>query len=367
MPRVVAQDYARNILAVNSASSLFARDALPAGEGLTSARKAAQSAIARQVGCQPEEIAIARSGSDALQMLITNYRDLKPGQAVVHCDLDYDTTIGAMKWLEAHRDVRLVRFAMPEPASKANVLAAYEDVLKRTPDAKLLLVTHISHRTGLVTPVREIVAMARARGVDTIVDAAHSVALLDFQLDDLGADFVGWSVHKWTSAPLGTGAMYIRKGRLNDIEPAFENDFFDPDDINARIPDGTMDFGALLTIPKAVEFHFAVGAAVKEQHMRGLRDRWVDAVRDVPGVSMTVPDDPARYCAITSFRIAGMNTPDRARTLQRVLLEKHRVQTVSRTGIAGGPAIRVTPGFFTTPEDMDALVKAIRAEHAMFA
>jgi selenocysteine lyase/cysteine desulfurase len=260
-----------------------------------------------------------------------------------------------------------VTFAMPEPATSANILAAYEDVLKKTPQAKLLLVTQVSNRTGLVTPVREIVAMARARGVDTIVDAAHGVACLDFQLDDLGADFVGWSVHKWTSAPLGTGAMYIRRSRLADIDIAYGNHFYAADDIRTRVPDGTVNFPAMLTIPTAVDFHFAVGAAAKEKHMRGLRDRWVNALRDRPNVEFCVPDDPARYCAITSFRLKGMKTDEDAKRVQRVLFERYRIHTVWRGGIARGPAIRVTPGLYSTTADVDALTAALRAEHAMFA
>ncbi len=365
MPRAVAQTYARHNAAVNSANAIWARNVLPGGAGWTSANRAAQAAIARQMGCLPDEIAVTRSGADALQMLITNYKPLKPGDAVIHCDLDYDVMIAAMGWLGTHRGAKVVKFAMPEPATTANILSAYEDVLKHTPDAKLLLVTQVSNRTGLVTPVREIVAMARARGVDTIVDAAHGVACLDFQLEDLGADFVGWSVHKWTSAPLGTGAMYIRKSRLADIDIAFGNTL-PGDDINARVPAGTVNFPAVLTIPTAVDFHFAVGGAQKEKHMRALRDRWVNAVHDLPNVEICVPDDPARYCAITSFRLKGMVTDQEAQRLQRRLFERYRIHTVWRTGIRNGPVIRVTPGLYSANADVDALAVALRAEHAMF-
>ncbi|HQP20213.1 MAG TPA: aminotransferase class V-fold PLP-dependent enzyme, partial [Phenylobacterium sp.] len=313
----------------------------------------------------PAEIAIARSGADALQMLIVNYRPLKAGDAVICCDLDYDAMLAAMQWLGTHRGARVVKFAMPEPATTANILAAYEAVLKATPEAKLLLVTQVSNRTGLVTPVREIVAMARARGVDTVVDAAHGVACIDFQIPDLGADFVGWSVHKWTSAPLGTGALYIRKGRLADIDIAYENHNQPADDINTRVAPGTVNFAAVMTIPTAVDFHFAVGAAAKEARMRKLRNRWVNAVADLPNVEICVPDDPARYCAVTSFRLKGMATDADAQKVQRRLFEAHKVHTVWRAGIARGPAIRVSPGLFTTEQDVDALVAALRAEHAM--
>lgn len=366
MPRVVAEVYARHNLAINSANAIWARNVLPSGEGWTAAGRAAQTAVARQVGCAPEEIAITRSGADALQMLITNYKPLKAGDAVIHCDLDYDVMISAMQWLGSHRGAKVVTFAMPEPATTANILAAYEDVLKRTPEARLLLVTQVSNRTGLVTPVREIVAMARARGVDTIVDAAHGIACLDFQLADLGADFVGWSLHKWTSAPLSTGAMYIRRSRLADIDIALENNHSPADNINTRVPGGTVNFPAVLTIPTAVDFHFAVGAAAKEKHMRALRDRWVGQVRDLPNVTMSVPDDPARYCAITSFRLRGMDTPQKAQRVQKVLFEKHRIHTVWRGGVAAGPVIRVTPGLYSRDADVDALARALRAEHGMF-
>jgi selenocysteine lyase/cysteine desulfurase len=365
MPRVVAEAYARHTMEVNRSNSIWARNVLPGGACLAAGGREAHAAIARQVGCSPEEIAIARSGSEALQMLIVNYKPLKPGDAVIHCDLDYDAMIAAMDWLGDHRGAEVVKFAMPEPATTANILAAYEAVLKRTPNAKLLLLTQVSNRTGLVTPVREIVAMARARGVDTIVDIAHGVACLDFKIDDLGADFAGWSVHKWTSAPLGTGALYIRKSRIADIDIAYDDHEVDPQSLAARVPAGTVNFAAVLSIPTAVDFHFAVGAAAKERHLRGLRDRWVEGVRDLSNVEICVPDDPQRYCAITSFRLKGMTTPEAAQAVQHRLFERHRVHTIWRKGVAKGPVIRVTPGLYTTAADVDALAAALRAEHAM--
>lgn len=366
MPRLVARAYAEHTLYVNRTNSIWGRAALPGGACLAGGGREARAAIARQVGCLPEEIAIARSGAEALSALIVQYKGLKPGDAVIHCDLDYNDMIGSMQWLGTHRGAQVVSFDMPEPGTTANILEAYRDVLVRTPNARLLLVTQISNRTGLVTPVKEIVAMARERGVDTIVDAAHGVACLDFKLDDLGADFVGWSVHKWTSAPLGTGAMYIRKSRLADIDVTNDLRDADPNDIGSRILAGTVNFPALLTIPDAVDFHFAVGAAAKEKHLRALRDRWVDQVRDLPNVEICVPDDPARYCVITGFRLRGMKTDADAQRLQHVLFERHRIHTIWREGVAKGPVIRVTPGLYSTNQDVDALAKALRTEHAMF-
>ena len=366
MPRPVAEVYAQQTAFVNRTSSIWARNALAGGACLAAGGRDARAAIARQVGCTTDEIAVTRSGAEALNLLITQYRPLKPGDAVICCDLDYDDMIAAVEWLGTHRGADVVKFAMPEPATTDNILAAYESALSRAPHAKLLLVTQVSNKTGLVTPVREIATMARKRGVDTIVDAAHGVACVDFVIADLGADFVGWSVHKWTSAPLGTGAFYVRRSRLADIDVAGDERDADEGDITSRVPPGTINFAAVLSIPTAVDFHFAIGAAAKERHLRALRDRWVNSVRDLAEVDICVPDDPARYCVITSFRLKGMVSDSKAQALQQRLFEKYRVHTVWRKGIAKGPVIRVTPGLYSTTENVDALVAALRAERGLF-
>ena len=366
MPRETAAVYADKIQYVNRLNSLFARNAM-ANHTMNAQLDEARASIASLLHCETEEIALTRSGSDGLQSLIVNYNLLKPGDAVVYCDLDYDAMIFAMDYLQERRGAQVVRFAMPEPATTANILAAYEDTLKRTPNAKLLLVTHVSNRTGLVTPVREIVAMARARGVDTIVDAAHGIGCLDVTLPDFGADFVGWSMHKWLAAPLGTGAVYIRKSRIPDVEVAFDNHDVPTEDIRARIPAGTINFAAVMTIPAAIDFHRKVGPAAKEQHLRTLRNRWVEQARSIPGVEITVPDDPARFCAITSFRLRGMHTDADAERVQHVLLQKHNILTVARKGVTKGPVVRVTPALYNTPANCDALVRALEAEHSLFA
>jgi len=131
---------------------------------------------------------------------------------------DYDSMQASMDAAMAGRGAQIVRIALPEPATHANVLAAYEAAFNTHPNLRLVLLTHVSHRTGLQIPVREIVHMARERGIDAIVDAAHSLGQVDFTLPDLKADFVGLNLHKWIGAPLGVGAAYIRgAGSLQSI------------------------------------------------------------------------------------------------------------------------------------------------------
>ena len=101
---------------------------------------------------------------------------------------------------------------LPPAPTHDNVIAAYAQAIAATPRLKLVLLTHMSHRHGLVLPVAEIVALARARGADVIVDCAQSFYQIDFKLPDFGADFVGMNFHKWVGAPLGAAGIWIRKG-----------------------------------------------------------------------------------------------------------------------------------------------------------
>ena len=193
-------------------------------------------------------------------------------------------------------------FDIPEPASRENVLAAYADALDAHPRVTLLLLTHLNNKTGLIIPTKEIVGMARARGADVIVDAAHSFGQVDLRIDDIGADFVGLNLHKWLGAPVGIAVMYIRRNRLADIDRMLGDD--GPlDRIDSRMHTGTTNFATTLTVPAAMDFHDAIGGNYKAARIRYLRDRWVSAVRDVPGIEIMTPDDRDMVAGITSFRL----------------------------------------------------------------
>jgi selenocysteine lyase/cysteine desulfurase len=366
MPREVADEYLDQTRFLNRRNVAFARDAIAERER-TAVMDHVRAEVARLMGAPKEEFVLTRNGTEALQNLIMQYGRLRPGDAVMYADLDYDEMQQAMASLEHHRSARVLTFAIPEPATTANILAAYDEQLKKAPaNLKLLLVTHLSNRTGLVMPVKEIVSMARARGVDTIVDAAQTIGHLDYQLADLDADFVGFSLHKWLCAPLGTGAIWIRRSRLQDIEPCMGSTLFPLDDTRSRASAGTVNFAATLTVPKAIAFHERIGGQRKQQLLQALRNRWVDEVRSIKGLEILTPDEPARYGAVTSFRLPAMKDYAAAQRMSAILLNKHRILTVARRGIARGSAVRVTPTFYNTAAEMDRLVRALRVESAAF-
>lgn len=366
MPREVDAEYLEQTRFLNRRNVVFVRDGI-AGRERTMEMERVRADLAALMGAPAGEFALARNGTEALQNLIMQYGRLTPGDAVLYADLDYDEMQQAMTSLQRYRGARVLTFSMPEPATTANVLAAYEQQLKAAPaNLKLLLVTHLSNRTGLVTPVREIVAMARARGVDTIVDAAQTIGHMHFTLADLDADFVGFSLHKWLCAPIGTGAIWIRGSRLGDIEPCMGSTMFPEDDTRSRTSVGTVNFAATLTVPAAIAFHTRIGGRRKQEHLQSLRNYWVERVRDIKGLEILTPDDPERHGAVTSFRLPAMKDYAAAQRMAKLLLEKHRILTVARRGIAKGSAVRVTPALYNTHAELDRLVSALRVESKAF-
>lgn len=355
MAEPVRREYLAQTDRINRENSFYARTRYGAE------MEAARAAVAAALGCSTGEIAFTRGATEALQLLIGGYNKLKAGDSVIYADLDYDSMQYAMNWLKDRRGVDVVRFAIPEPATRAAVLQAYRQVLEANPKARLLLLTHVSHRTGLVMPIAEISAMAKARGVDVIVDAAHSWGQIDFQVGDLGADFVGFNLHKWIGAPLGCGVMYIKKGRLPDVDRALGDEDFPATDIRSRVHTGTANFAAFLSVAPALKLHQQIGVKAKQERLSHLRDYWVGRARGFKGLEILTPDEPGMYAGITSFRLAGKTTAADNNAVVAALRDKHGIFTVRRAGVAKGQCVRVSPALFTTEADLDKLVTALAA------
>lgn len=354
MPRQVHAAYTDLVARVNRDTSYYARRGM--GRDVIAARDAAAAAM----GIAPDELAFTRNASEALRALILGYNRIAPGDAVLYADLDYDSMQAAMASLATRRGARVARIALPEPATRQSLVDAYAQAITETPRLRLILLTHLSHRTGLVLPVREIAAMARARGIDVIVDAAHSWCQIEERPADLDCDFLAVNGHKWLGAPLGVAFLHIRKAALTRIDPDPLNDAgAGIDRIESRVHTGTVDYAAQLAVPAALGFHDRIGTARKAGRLRALRDRWVTKARTVTGIEILTPDDPALHGAITSFRVHGVTDIAGNAALAKRLLDRHGIFTVHRDGVAKGACIRVTPALSTSMAEVDALAAAL--------
>lgn len=356
MAKPVLAECIRQTEMINRQNTAYARTKFGADSD------AVVSALARTAGVDKDEIAITRGATEALQNLIVNYNRLQPGDSVLYSDLDYDSMQFAMEWLKDRRGVGVFKIALPEPATRQGILDAYAKAIRETPKLKLILLTHLSHRTGLIIPVKEIAAMAREKNIDVILDAAHSWGQIDFQIADLGVDFIGFNLHKWIGAPVGIGFLYIRKGRLDAIDRHYGDGSYEPNDIRTRVHTGTANFATVLTLPLALKLHEAIGTPAKAARLRYLRDRWVAKARALPNIEVLTPDEPGLAAGITSFRVKNKGSRDDNNALVVALRDRHKVLTVRRDGVANGQCVRVSPALYTTEEEIDRFVAALAAE-----
>ncbi|WP_460138452.1 aminotransferase class V-fold PLP-dependent enzyme [Pseudomonas sp. H2_D07] len=351
MSRPVQAQYLDHVAFINRSNSLHVRQRFETGENVEIRRQ-----LAGLIDVDPESVAFTRNATEALQSLIRNYNRLQPGDQVLISDLEYDTVKGAMRWLTDVRGVEVVELSHTHPASFDSLVQTYRDAFAQHPRLKLMALTHVTHRTGLVMPVAAIAKAAREHGIDVILDGAHALGQIEFNLTDLGIQFAGFNLHKWIGAPLTLGFLYIAPERLADIDPDMGEFHYPATDVRARTSYSTPNFPALMTLPLVFEEHRALGgAAAKGARVNYLRDLWVSRVRPLEGIEVLTSDDPRLYCGITAFKFMGRDQP----VMVDRLLKEYGLFTTTRTGAAFGTCIRVTPGLLTSAADMSVLVDAI--------
>jgi selenocysteine lyase/cysteine desulfurase len=309
--------------------------------------------LARFCGVDADELHITRNAVEAMNILLQGYA-FAAGDEILMALHDYDSVGETVDLVAERHSLAVKRISIPlDPSADEAIVSLYEGAI--TDQTRVIVLTHVVHRTGQIMPVAKIAAMARGRGVDVMVDAAHALAQLDFAIPDLGADFFAANLHKWLGAPLGVGLLYVRKPRIRDVAPLYGNRVHGADDIRKFSQVGTVPPANILAIEDAIAFHDMIGSANKEARLRELKEYWVSRARRIPGVVMMIPQDPMRTCAIAAFRIEG-------RAAQEVvdrLMRDYGIFTVVRD-TEHGQGVRVTPHLYTSKRDLDKLVQALQ-------
>jgi len=295
-PRVVQEAVERFNQLSNEAPSYYMWRILDQG------REPVRYKLATLAGCSPNEIAINRNATEALNTVIFGY-PFKAGDEVIGTKQDYP-----------------------------NMIQAYRQIM----------------------PVKKIAAMAHARGIEVIVDGAHSFGLLDFKIPDLECDYFGTSLHKFLSAPIGSGMLWIQKDKIEKIWPLLCNDKPLSNDIRKFETLGTRSFPIEQGIGEAVNFHIAIGSKRKEERVRYLKNYWATKALQIPGVKIHTSLKDKYACGICGVTIDGM-TPA---ALDGALYTNYKIHTV---GIVWEniSCVRITPHVYTRLEDLDKLITAL--------
>jgi selenocysteine lyase/cysteine desulfurase len=321
---------------------------------LDQGREPLRANLARLAGCSPEEIAIQRNASEALETVIFGL-PLKAGDEVVLTKQDYPNMINAWKQREMRDGIKLVWINLDLP-SENNEWLASRYIQAFTSKTKVVHVTHIINWNGQIIPVRKIADAAHAQGIDVLVDGAHSFAQFEFTIPQLGADYFGSSLHKWLSACIGSGMLYVKKDKIKNLYPLFASPNPLSEDIRKFENLGTRPFFIEQAIGKAIEFYEMIGSKRKEERLRYLKNYWMERVQDVKNVSLCTSQKADFGCAIGLVYIEGKKPAD----LETFLFDKYKIHTVAIDweNIHG---VRITPNVYTTTKNLDTLVEGIKA------
>ena len=311
-----------------------------------------RTGLAEVFGCDPEEIAITRNASESLEILLMGM-DFKSGDEILTTTQDYPRMLTTLKQREMREGLKLNLIKIPiAPQNVDDIAAAFERAV--TPKTKLILISHQINLTGQITPVKKVCDMARARGIETIVDGAHSFAQFDFKRDDLGCDYFGTSLHKWIYAPKGTGMLYVRKEKIPHVWALMASENQNKNDIRKYEEIGTHSAAMRLAIGEAILFHNAIGAKRKEERLRYLSRYWMNRIKDIPKVGFNTSFEPRQSCAIANFKIDGVDPVQ----LGGYLMSKHHIFTtpIVHDEFTG---IRITPNVYTTLWELDRFADVV--------
>ncbi|MCS3800897.1 aminotransferase class V-fold PLP-dependent enzyme [Niastella sp. OAS944] len=327
---------------------------------LDQGREPLRKNLARIAGCSAEEIAIQRNASEALETIIFGL-PLKAGDEVVLAKQDYPNVMNAWKQRELRDGIKLVWLNLQLPSEDTDYLVnAYAKAF--TAKTKVVQLTHVINWNGQIMPVRAIADAAHQKGIDVIVDGAHSFAHFQYTIPDLGADYYGTSLHKWLSACIGVGVLYVKKEKIKKLFPLFAPPDPTLDDIRKFEHLGTRPFFIEQAVGKAIEFYEMIGAQRKEQRLLYLKNYWMEKVKDIPYIKLGTSMKPGFGCGIGLVTLdqPGIKPVD----LEVFLWNNYKIHTtnVDYENIRG---VRITPNVYTTTKQLDILVEGIH-EHAKY-
>ncbi|HTD41454.1 MAG TPA: aminotransferase class V-fold PLP-dependent enzyme [Mucilaginibacter sp.] len=345
-PLVVQQAVARFNDLSNEGPSYFMWRILDQG------REPLREKLASLAGADPEEVAINRNSTEALNTIIYGL-NLQKGDEVIGTKQDYPNMIQAYKQRAMRDGIVYIQLSFDFPIENdEQIVKAYADAI--TSKTKIIHVTHMINWVGQIMPVRKICDMAHAKGIEVVCDGAHSFGLMDFKIPDLGCDYFGTSLHKFLSAPIGSGMLWIKKEHVSKIWPLLCNGDPHSSDIRKFETLGTRSFPIEQGIGEAINFHEGIGSKRKEERIRYLKNYWASKVKDIPKVKLHTSLKSQFSCAICGVSIDGM-TPGE---LDNALFNQYKIHAV---GIVWEniSCVRVTPHVYTKLADLDKLAYAI--------
>jgi isopenicillin-N epimerase len=329
---------------------------------------AARSRLAEFIGGDPSRLVLTTNVTGAVNLLASGLSLDAPGEILL---TDHEYTPMRWGWERAAKRQGLVvrTLRLPTlPAVPAEIVDAAAAAL--SPRVRLFFFSHVLSTTGMVLPVKQLCAAARAHGVLTVVDGAHGPTLTDLNLADLGCDYYVGACHKWLLAPIGTAFLYFDIGKANRLEPmqvgwgyqSVQEDGPLQCDEFGRTPtlrgleiEGTRDICPWLVLPEAIGFQAELGHRSVRKRIRELAGHVRNRLTGVRGLVPLTPEHPELHAGLTAFRVPDATD---AVALRRRLWQQYRIE-IAAIQAPDRSLIRVSTHFFNTAVEVERLADAL--------
>jgi len=320
-------------------------------------KETAREALAEYVGASPTEIAITRNTSEGNNSIV-NGLDLGPGDEVVLWDQNHPTNnvswdVRARRW--GFSVVRVT--TVPGSGDPAELMAAFSSAL--TPRTRVLSFSHVSNSSGVALPAKGLCALARARGILTLVDGAQTFGALELDLQDIGCDFFTGSSHKWFVGPKEAGLLFVREESQAQLWPSDVGVGWEGAEANGAQKFenlGQRDDAAVVTMATAAAFHEAIGPSAVEARVKALASALKKGLAEaIPGVGFHTPSSQESSAGVVVFSVPGATHRD---VFQKVY-DSHNLGCAAMGGAFDG--IRLSPHLYNSLADVEMAVDAVAA------
>jgi selenocysteine lyase/cysteine desulfurase len=305
------------------------------------------------IGAAPDEVVLNRSTTEGMKQFTAGL-DLKPGDEILTSTHEHPGGRDPWRAREKRHGLKVVEVAVPAPAESVDqIVSLFEKAI--TPRTRVLMVSHISFVTGLVSPIKALAEMAHRRGLLFSVDAAHALGMLDLNLHDYGIDHYSAAGQKWLMAGTGNGVAYFRKDIQDrvwaDMASANEN----PDQGARKYErSGQRNIPSALGMGDAVDFQLAIGKQNIETRVKQLATRVKTGIKDIPGGKVYTPMSPELSGGLTTFSIRDVPKT----VVTKVLMDKYGIY-IPASGFSD-VSCRVSTHVYTMPSDVDRLLAGLR-------
>ena len=314
--------------------------------------RATANRLSKLVNCESDELVITRNTTESLDLIISGFPWKKNDEAIF-ASQDYGSMQEMFKLTAKRKGIKNKIISIPNhPKNDQEIVSLYEkQITKKT---KLIMVSHMINITGQILPVKKICEMAHSYNIDVLVDGAHCVGHIDVNIKDLDCDYYGSSLHKWLSAPLGTGLLFVKKNKISKIEPLFAGHIHERDSVLRLNHIGTNPVHSDLAINDAIDYLESIGLEKKENRLRYIQRYWSNKLRNKKNIIINTPEEISRSCGIANIGVRSLKPSN----LSEILFKKYGIFTVP-IDYANVVGCRITPNIYTNEEELNYFVDSI--------